>query len=92
MENMKINIPRNFSVEEVVDFKFKINEIINSGTVNFIFDFSKCDFIDSTGLGELVSIYKRCIEKGGSLTLKMMNPEVRDLFRLTRLNKVFYIE
>lgn len=89
--NVIISIPKDFVVDEVATFRTKINKLIEEGNKNFIFNFSECNFIDSTGLGALVSIYKKCAEKGGSIKLKSLNPEVEKLFKLTRLDKVFEI-
>lgn len=89
--NIMINIPKDFVVDEVATFRTKINKLIEEGNKNFIFNFSECKFIDSTGLGALVSIYKKCAEKSGSIKLKSLNPEVEKLFKLTRLDKVFEI-
>jgi anti-sigma B factor antagonist len=86
-----MNIPTNFVVDEVATFRVQINKLIEEGNRNFIFNFSQCDFIDSTGLGALVSIYKKCVEKGGSIKLKSLKPEVEKLFKLTRLDKVLEI-
>ena len=86
-----MNIPTNFVVDEVATFRIQINKLIEEGNRNFIFNFSQCDFIDSTGLGALVSIYKKCVEKGGSIKLKSLKPDVEKLFKLTRLDKVFEI-
>ena len=90
-KNVIINIPKNFIVDEVATFRMKINKLIEEGHTNFIFNFSQCDFIDSTGLGALVSIYKKCAEKDGSIKLKSLKSEVEKLFKLTRLDKVFEI-
>ncbi|OOM80294.1 anti-sigma-B factor antagonist [Clostridium puniceum] len=89
--NVMINIPKDFVVEEVATFRIEINKLMEDRNKNFIFNFSECNFIDSTGLGALVSIYKKCVEKGGSIKLKALNPEVEKLFKLTRLDKVFEI-
>lgn len=88
---MEINIPKNFVVDEVASLRVKINKLIDEGEKNFIFNFNECNFIDSTGLGALVSIYKKCVEKNGSIKLKSLKPEVEKLFKLTRLDKVFEI-
>ena len=90
-DNFMINIPKDFVVEEVATFRIKINELIETGKKDFIFNFSQCDFIDSTGLGALVSIYKKCAEKDGSVKLKSLKPDVEKLFKLTRMDKVFEI-
>lgn len=86
-----INIPKEFVVDEVANFRVKINSLISEGHKDYVFNFSQCDFIDSTGLGALVSVYKKCAEKGGSVKLESLKPEVEKLFKLTRLDKVFEI-
>ncbi len=91
MNSVTMEIPKSFIVDEVAIFRVKVNKLIEEGNVNFIFDFSQCDFIDSTGLGALVSIYKKCAEKSGSIKLRALNPDVEKLFKLTRLNRVFEI-
>lgn len=90
-KDIVMNIPTNFVVDEVATFRIQINKLIEEGNRNFIFNFSECNFIDSTGLGALVSIYKKCVEKGGSIKLKTLKPDVEKLFKLTRLDKVFEI-
>ncbi|AWK49805.1 anti-anti-sigma factor [Clostridium beijerinckii] len=89
--NFNINIPKNFVVDEVAIFRINVNKLMEDGHKDFTFNFSGCDFIDSTGLGALVSIYKKCTENGGSIKLKSLKPEVEKLFKLTRLDKVFQI-
>nr|WP_079425186.1 STAS domain-containing protein [Clostridium oryzae] len=91
MENV-IAIPDNFAVEEAAEYRKKIYKLIEDGERSFIFDFSKCNFIDSTGLGVLVGIYKRCNEANGKFTIRHINnPQVLKVFQLTRLDKVFNI-
>ena len=89
--NIMINIPKDFVVDEVATFRTTINKLMEEKNKNFTFNFSQCNFIDSTGLGALVSIYKKCNEKGGSIKLKSLNLEVERLFKLTRLDKIFEI-
>lgn len=89
----EISIPESFTVDEAAEYREKIYNMINSGEKNYILDFRKCTFIDSTGLGVLVGIYKKCAERGGSLKLKsIIDPKVMKIFKLTRLDKVFDIE
>lgn len=89
--NITMDIPKDFVVDEVAEFRMKINKLIEERNSDFIFNFNQCTFIDSTGLGALVSIYKKCAENGGSIKLQALNPEVEKLFKLTRLDKVFEI-
>ena len=56
-----------------------------------IFDLSKLRFIDSTGLGAIVSFLKQSKTAGGSLKLCGMSPAVRKLFELVRVHKIIDI-
>ncbi|SHH02498.1 STAS domain-containing protein [Tepidibacter thalassicus] len=92
MSEVSILIPENFAVEEASEFRQRVNDLMNEGKKNFTLNFRNCTFIDSTGLGVLVGIYKKCKEVNGRLTLHSMNPNVMKVFELTRLDKVFEID
>ncbi|SHK68206.1 anti-sigma B factor antagonist [Clostridium cavendishii DSM 21758] len=92
MNEINMVIPENFAVDEADEFREQINNLINKGEKFFTFDFKNCKFIDSTGLGVLVTIYKKCNELNGSVKLYSVNdPQVMKIFNLTRLDKVFGI-
>ncbi|WHH61543.1 STAS domain-containing protein [Petroclostridium sp. X23] len=90
-DRIRIKVPQNFAIKEVDQFRKQMYDLINAGEKAFDIDFSQCSFIDSAGLGVLISIYKKCMEKGGSLKLYSLQPEVMRIFTLTRLDKVFEI-
>lgn len=92
MNNVQIIIPENFAVEEADNLRQKCQDAIKEGQKDFVFDFKNCKFIDSTGLGVIVSIYKRCKEINGNVKLVSVNNEdVLRVFRLTRLDEIFNI-
>jgi anti-sigma B factor antagonist len=91
MTSTKIIIPKEFTVEEASSFRERSLELLLKGEINFDINFKQCTFIDSTGLGVLVSTYKKCTEKNGRFTLYSINADVMKLFKLTRLDKVFDI-
>lgn len=92
MKDLNIEIPENFAVDEADELRQKLNSLIDKGEKNFSLDFSKCTFIDSTGLGVLVSIYKKCKNINGSFKLySINNADVMKIFNMTRLDKVFEI-
>ena len=55
----------------------------------FLIDFSETGYVDSSGLGALVSLNKRLRETGGALRLAALNEDLRTLFELTRLDTLF---
>jgi anti-sigma B factor antagonist len=56
------------------------------GVVDLVFDLGACEYIDSVGLGVLVSITKTVRRAGGMATLAALNPELHTLFEMTRMD------
>ena len=65
--------------------------LLSSGNRHFVLNLEGLDYIDSSGLGQLISIWKSVRNKGGYMTLLNPNKRVRQLFAITRLNTVFEI-
>jgi anti-sigma B factor antagonist len=64
---------------------------LDRGERRLLVDFSRTGYIDSSGLGALVSISKRIREAGGELRLSGLNDDLRSLFELTKLDTLFAI-
>jgi anti-sigma B factor antagonist len=69
----------------------RLVELIGEGKVNLAIDLEGVDFLDSTGLGVLVSTVKRVRNDGGDLTLVCTNPHILKVFEITGLTTVFAI-
>jgi anti-sigma B factor antagonist len=69
-------------------FKESVQEIIRGGETDLLINFSRVDFIDSSSLGALVSLLKMLNGKG-TLALCAMNPNLQNLFKLTRMDRIF---
>ena len=74
------------------DVKAQLVELIASGQSRLVLNLRDVGFIDSTGLGMLVSCLRRCRAKGGELLLAEMPEFARSIFDLTRVSRVFRIE
>ncbi|AHF06430.1 STAS domain-containing protein [Desulfitobacterium metallireducens] len=79
-------------VEDAAQLRERLLDLINQGHRRFIIDMHKATYIDSSGLGVLVAIHKRALENGGKVVIKGLQGVVKDLFLMTRLNKVFEID
>jgi anti-anti-sigma factor len=66
-------------------------EELRGGARKFLIDFDETAYIDSSGLGVLVTLSKKIREKGGELRLANLNDDLRALFELTRLDTLFQI-
>lgn len=73
-----------------LSFKGRIVDWINQGHHFIVLDLSEVDFIDSSGLGTIVSILKT-LGKGGELYISGLRETVASIFRLTRMDRVFRI-
>ena len=84
-------------VEEylIVGNRQKLKKIIldelDKGKRKFVVDFSESLYVDSSGLGALLSISKKIHEQGGELVLASLNGDLRTLFELTKLDTLFNI-
>lgn len=70
-------------------FKQVVLERVEAGERKFLMDFGESSYIDSTGLGALVSLSRKIREAGGRMRLTGLNEDLRTLFELTRLDTVF---
>jgi len=73
------------------ELKDLIGAALDKGERRILIDFSQTGYIDSSGLGALVSISKRVREAGGELRLSGLNEDLRSLFELTKLDTLFAI-
>jgi len=58
---------------------------------NLIIDFRNVRFLSSAVLGLLIRVSKRVYERNGQLRLCNIDPKIQEIFRITRLTKVFDI-
>ena len=73
---------------ELKDF---LQKLLENGQHVLIVDLAAVRFIDSSGLGALLSGYKNANLRQGSLILTGLQPRVHSMFELTRLHRVFEI-
>jgi anti-sigma B factor antagonist len=73
------------------ELKQKVLDELDGGARKFLIDFSGTSYIDSSGLGVLVSLSKKIREQGGELRLVKLNEDLRTLFELTKLDTLFHI-
>jgi anti-sigma B factor antagonist len=73
------------------DLKTEMNRLFESGSINLIINLKEVRFIDSSGLGVLVSGFKNASTRHGSIKLSGLQTQVKSMFELTRLHRVFDI-
>jgi anti-sigma B factor antagonist len=68
-----------------------IQKELDSGHKKIILNLAGVAYMDSTGLGELVSGYRHVKGLGGELKLLSLNKKVSDVLQITRLYSIFEI-
>lgn len=68
-----------------------VDEVLARGRVQLLLNFDEVVYVDSSGLGELVSARKRVLEAGGVIKLMKLNQVMRDLIQMTHLVTLFEV-
>ncbi len=72
------------------NFKNEVLSLYEENPKDIVFDFEKLEYIDSTGLGALIFIYKNVFENN-KVKIENVNPNIRKLFTITKLDTMFII-
>jgi anti-sigma B factor antagonist len=68
-----------------------MNRLLGENNRQFVLNLSGVEYIDSSGLGQLISIWTSIRNKGGHMTVFSPTKRVDRLLEITRLNTVFEI-
>lgn len=73
------------------ELKRMVLDALEGGARRFVIDFSRTGYIDSSGLGVLISLSKEIRARDGDLRLASLNTDLQQLFELTKLDTFFRI-
>jgi anti-sigma B factor antagonist len=72
------------------ELKHDIAPVLEANT-KLVIDLSRLRFVDSSGLGAMLSCLRQLTAKGGDLKLSGMQKQVRAVFELVRMHRIFDI-
>ena len=75
--------------EGTLVLRHEIHKRLDAGDAKFLLNLADVDYIDSSGLGELVTSFTTVRNKNGQLKLLNLTRRVRDLLQITKLLTVF---
>ena len=93
-QNIAIIEPRGSLIggSEIDELKVTAREILDKGNKKLIIDLGGVDYINSSGIGALVSILTTYKNANGSVKLCRMGKGVQNVFVITKLTSVFDVE
>ncbi len=78
--------------EGSVQLRDAIRDLLGKGQKKILLNLADVNYIDSSGIGELVSAYTTVRNQGGELKLLNLTKKVHDLLQITKLYTVFDIK
>lgn len=75
----------------VAMLKEKVKTSVAEKNIHFVIDLDQVNFVDSSGLGGLVASLRTVNKQGGDIKISRLQPDVRSVFELTRLHRLFDI-
>jgi anti-anti-sigma factor len=76
----------------VARFKEKVAANWHPGLSRAVVEMSAVEFIDSSGIGALLSVYRQIPQSADAVTLRGLRPQVQSVIELLRLHRIFKIE
>jgi len=74
---------------ETSEFRDKIKDLVRDGFLKIVLDVSKIKWLNSSGLGALISALATVNNGGGDMRLANVTEKIKSLFMITQLIKVF---
>lgn len=77
--------------EGTMAIRNKVREVLKEGGKKIILNLSEVNYIDSSGIGELVSTFTTVTNAGGQLKLLNLTKKIQELLAITKLLTVFSV-
>lgn len=87
-----IAIEGNIALDGVNEAKEFLKPHVESDEIKgIVINFEKVNFIDSSGIGLIVSVFKTMQERSGTFAITNLSKKNEEIFTITRLNKILSI-
>ena len=74
---------------EAKAFREMIHGLLKQGQTNIVLNLTALEYLDSSGIGELVRNYMSVVKKGGAMKVVGLAPKVEEILKVTQLYHVF---
>jgi anti-sigma B factor antagonist len=87
-----VHIKGKVTFEYCPAFQSSLDSIVDEGVHRVVIDFKDVPFIDSSGVGEVLRLFKRMKDANGEVVLANPNQKLRDLFSMYRFDQFMKIQ
>lgn len=92
-----IKVDKNGTVKMTGEIDYTVTPKIRTGLLNYIektqgplhLDLSGLNYLDSSGLAVFIEARRHLVEQGRSMVITEVTPEVKKIFQLTQVDKLF---
>jgi anti-sigma B factor antagonist len=77
--------------EGATTFRDTVRDLANAGNKKLLLNLAEVSYIDSSGIGEMVSGFTSVTNQGGQVKLLNLTKRVKDLLQITKLYTVFEV-
>jgi len=86
-----VHIKGKITFEYCPTLQSRLDSVMDEGAREIVIDFKEVPFIDSSGVGEVLRVFKRMRDSSGEVILVNPNQKLRDLFSMYRFDKFMKI-
>ena len=84
-----LNLAGKLTLDDIGMLKGKVTGLLASGHKQIVLNLADVTYIDSSGLGEMVSCHATALRENGAVKLANLGKRTQDLLVITKLNMVF---
>ena len=86
-----LQVGLNFNVKNLADIRKAVEKVLSIKPAIIVFDMAECELLDSSGIGLLVNLQKRCAPYGGKVGLLDPPDDIRDIVFIAGIEKLISI-
>jgi len=87
-----ISIEGSLEIKFIKELKSQLIDLVQNENNNIELDLSKTQYMDSTGIGVLLNLYRILKSKGKSIRLIGVSPKIRGVLKLGNLSELFNMQ
>ena len=85
------DIAGEINIDTVMQLKSLFKDILEKNHRKVLLNFDQVEYIDSLGIASLVELAKALSETEGVMFLSNLSPNIRPIFGITKLERIFHI-